>query len=286
MQNFGYDKATVLTEALPYIQKYHKKTIVVKYGGNAKIKHDLKEAVIEDLVLLNLVGINVVLVHGGGPEINENLGKMNIEPKFVDGLRYTDKATLDVVQMTLSGKTNKDLVNKIEQIGGKAIGLCGVDGGLIQAQMLDDGKYGYVGKIVAVNTNVVTDAIGMGYIPVVATLASGDSESPVYNINADTAAAEIAIALKAEKLILLTDIKGLLRDVKDESSLISTVKLSEVSKLKTSGIISGGMIPKVDCCVRSLEGGVRRTHMIDGRIPHSIIVELLSDAGIGTMFEN
>lgn len=286
MQNFGYDKATVLTEALPYIQKYHKKTIVVKYGGNAMINNDLKEAVIEDLVLLNLVGINVVLVHGGGPEINENLGKMNIEPKFVDGLRYTDKATLDVVQMTLSGKTNKDLVNKIEQIGGKAIGLCGVDGGLIQAQMLDDGKYGYVGKIVAVNTNVVTDAIGMGYIPVVATLASGDSESPVYNINADTAAAEIAIALKAEKLILLTDIKGLLRDVKDESSLISTVKLSEVSKLKTSGIISGGMIPKVDCCVRSLEGGVRRTHMIDGRIPHSIIVELLSDAGIGTMFEN
>lgn len=286
MQNFGYDKATVLTEALPYIQKYHKKTIVVKYGGNAMINNDLKEAVIEDLVLLNLVGINVVLVHGGGPEINENLGKMNIEPKFVDGLRYTDKATLDVVQMTLSGKTNKDLVNKIEQIGGKAIGLCGVDGGLIQAQMLDDGKYGYVGKIVAVNTNVVTDAIGMGYIPVVATLASGDSESSVYNINADTAAAEIAIALKAEKLILLTDIKGLLRDVKDESSLISTVRLSEVSKLKTSGIISGGMIPKVDCCVRSLEGGVRRTHMIDGRIPHSIIVELLSDAGIGTMFEH
>ncbi len=281
------DKAKVLIQALPYIQNYNGKTIVVKYGGNAMTNEGLKNAVISDLVLLRLVGINVVLVHGGGPEISSMFDKLGIETNFINGLRYTSEEAVDVVQMVLAGKTNKDLVNKIERIGGKAIGLSGLDGGLIKAKKLDDGKYDYgcVGEIVEVNTEIITDSLEKGYIPVVSTIAgSVDDQSPVYNINADTAAAKIAISLGAEKLILLTDIKGLMKDVKDEDSLISTVTLDEIDSLKSEGIISGGMIPKVECCEMTVRGGVNRAHIIDGRLIHSILIEMLSDEGIGTMF--
>lgn len=280
------DKAKVLTEALPYIQKYYKKTVVVKYGGNAMINEKLKEAVISDIILLSLVGINVVLVHGGGPEINDMLKKLKIESKFINGLRYTDEDTIEVVQMVLSGKTNKELVNKIGLQGGNAIGISGLDSGIIKAKKLDDGEndYGLVGEIVDINIIPVEDLLEKGYIPVIATVAQGIDENKVYNINADTAAAEIAVKLKAEKLILLTDTIGLLGNVKDEDTLIPIVKLSEIDDLKKSGVISGGMIPKVDCCVASISGGVKRTHIIDGRIQHSIIIEMLSDQGIGTMF--
>jgi acetylglutamate kinase len=295
------DKAKILTQALPYIQKYYKKTIVVKYGGNAMINEKLKEAVISDLILLSLTGIDVVLVHGGGPEITDMLKKLNIETKFINGLRYTDEETMEVVQMVLAGKTNKDLVNLIGQRGGRAVGLSGIDNGLIKAKKLDDGvnDYGYVGEITDIDITPVKDLLDKGYIPVIATIAQGiDKEfkidandtgdgkdkSMVYNINADTAACEIAIKLKAEKLILLTDVKGLMTDVKYEDTLIPVVKVSEVADLKSKGIISGGMIPKVDCCVASIEGGVNRTHIIDGRIQHSILIEMLSDEGIGTMF--
>lgn len=280
------DKAKVLTQALPYIQKYYKKTVVVKYGGNAMINEGLKEAVISDLVLLSLVGINVVLVHGGGPEITELLKKTGKESKFVNGLRYTDEETMDAAQMVLAGKTNKDLVNLIGLLGGRSLGLCGIDGGMIKAVKLEDGQfdYGFVGEITDIDISPVRDVLDKGYIPVIATVAQGVDGNKVYNINADTAAARIAVALGAEKLILLTDIKGLMRDVKDEDTLIPVVKLSEVDGLKSEGIISGGMIPKVECCVSSIEGGVKRTHIIDGRISHSILIEMLSDEGVGTMF--
>lgn len=281
------DKAKVLIQALPYIQEYYGKTIVVKYGGNAMINEGLKEAVISDLVLLKLVGINVVLVHGGGPEITGMFEKLGIESKFINGLRYTSEEAVEVVQMVLAGKTNKDLVNKIERIGGSAIGLSGIDGGLIKAKKLSDGKfdYGCVGEIVEVNTKIISDNIANGFIPVVSTVAcSADDESTVYNINADTAAAKIAIALGAEKLILLTDVKGLMYDVKDEDSLIPEVKLSEIQALIDEGVIKGGMIPKVECCADTVKGGVKRAHIIDGRLTHSILIEMLSDEGIGTMF--
>jgi len=296
------DKAKVLIQALPYIQKYNKKTIVVKYGGNAMINEKLKEAVISDLILLSLTGINVVLVHGGGSEITDMMKKLNIEPRFVNGLRYTDEETIDIVQMVLAGKTNKDLVNLISLNGGHAIGLSGIDSGLIKAKKLTDpdggNDYGYVGEIADINIKPVTDLLEKGYIPVIATIAQGiDGEeagnhidgmdikrSRVYNINADTAAAEIAVKLNAEKLILLTDVKGLMTDLKDEDTLIPVVKISEVEDMKKKGIISGGMIPKVDCCAESIKGGVKRTHIIDGRIQHSILIEMLSDEGIGTMF--
>lgn len=281
------DKAKVLIQALPYIQEYYGKTIVVKYGGNAMINEGLKDAVISDLVLLKLVGINVVLVHGGGPEISGMFDKLGIESKFINGLRYTSEEAVEVVQMVLAGKTNKDLVNKIERIGGAAIGLSGIDGGLIKAKKLDDGQfdYGCVGEIIEVNTKIISDNIANGFIPVVSTVAcSADGESTVYNINADTAAAKIAIALGAEKLILLTDVKGLMRDVKDEDSLIPEVKLSEIQGLIDQGVIKGGMIPKVDCCADTVKGGVKRAHIIDGRLLHSILIEMLSDEGIGTMF--
>lgn len=281
------DKAKVLIQALPYIQEYYGKTIVVKYGGNAMINEGLKDAVISDLVLLKLVGINVVLVHGGGPEISGMFDKLGIESKFINGLRYTSEEAVDVVQMVLAGKTNKDLVNKIERIGGAAIGLSGIDGGLIKAKKLEDGQfdYGCVGEIVEVNTKIISDNIANGFIPVVSTVAcSSDDESTVYNINADTAAARIAIALGAEKLILLTDVKGLMRDVKDEDSLIPEVKLSEIQGLIDEGVIKGGMIPKVECCADTVKGGVKRAHIIDGRLTHSILIEMLSDEGIGTMF--
>ena len=281
------DKAKVLIQALPYIQEYYGKTVVVKYGGNAMINEGLKDAVISDIVLLSLVGINVVLIHGGGPEITHMLSELNIESKFVNGLRYTSEEAGEVVQMVLAGKTNKSLVNKIESIGGRAIGLTGIDGGMIKAKKLEDGvnDYGCVGEIVDVDVSIIKDSIKGGYIPVIGTVAcSADDYSNVYNINADTAAAKIAIALGAEKLIMLTDIKGLMYDVKDDDTLIPLVKLSEVQQLKDSKIISGGMIPKVDCCVDSIRGGVKRTHIIDGRISHSILIEMLSDEGVGTMF--
>ncbi len=278
------EKAFVLIEALPYIQKYTGKTVVVKYGGNAMLNEELKQAVISDIVLLSLVGINVVLVHGGGPEISGMLKKIGKQSEFIDGLRYTDGETVDVVQMILAGKTNKDLVNKIGQIGGRAIGLSGIDGNMIRAEMLDE-KYGYVGKIVEVNAKIISDNIANGYIPVVSTIASGDADSPVYNINADTAACKIAVALHASNLILLTDTRGLLRDSHDESTLIPEVDISEVDGLIESGIISGGMIPKVQCCVDAVKGGIDNTVILDGRIPHSILVEMLSDEGVGTLFK-
>lgn len=280
------DKAKLLTQALPYIQKYTGKTIVVKYGGNAMINDGLKEAVITDLVLLSCVGINVVLIHGGGPEITDMLKRIGIESKFINGLRYTDDETMEIVQMVLAGKTNKDLVNRIENIGGKAVGLCGIDGGLIKAKKLtdDENDYGNVGEITGIDVSIITDNIDKGYIPVVSTIAMGTDDNPVYNINADIAAAKIAVALKAQNFILLTDVQGVMRDPKDEDTLIPVIKLGEVDELIKSGIISGGMIPKVDCCVDAIKGGVGHTCIIDGRITHSILIEILSDEGIGTMF--
>lgn len=280
------DKAKVLIEALPYIQKYYGKTIVVKYGGNAMENEGLKEAVISDLVLLRLVGINVVMVHGGGPEITAMFDKLGIETQFINGLRYTGEEAVEVVQMVLAGKTNKDLVNKITSIGGSAVGLSGIDGGMIKAKKLDDGKndYGAVGEITEVNTKIITDNIAAGFIPVIATVAAGvDGESDVYNINSDTAAAKIAIALGAEKLILLTNTRGLMRDLHDDDTLIPEVKLDEIAALKEEGVISGGMIPKIDCCVQAVRSGVKSAHILDGRKKHSILIELLTDAGVGSM---
>lgn len=276
------ERARVLAEALPYIQKYNNKTIVIKYGGNAMISEDLRRAVMSDIILLSLVGINVVVVHGGGPEINEMLKKINKKSEFVDGLRYTDEETMDIVQMVLCGKVNKNLVASLNRMGGKAIGLCGMDGGLFQAKIKNP-RYGLVGEIVKVNPDAVVDSLAKGYIPVISTVAQGIDADTSYNINADTAAAKLAIALKAEKLILLTDIRGLLRDPKDESTLIPEVKMSQVPLLIRDGVISGGMIPKIDCCVEAVRSGVRRSHILDGRIPHSILIEMLSDEGIGTM---
>ena len=279
--------AEVLVEALPYIQEYAGKIIVVKYGGNAMINEDLKQAVIEDIVLLNLVGIKVVLVHGGGPEISEMLEKIGKESKFVKGLRYTDRETMDIVQMILCGKVNKNLVSLFEKAGGRAVGLGGMDGGLFKAiQLVDpDGtEYGYVGDVKEVNEKVVLDVLNEGFIPVVSSVAAGMDEETNYNINADTAAEKLAVALKAKNLILLTDVCGLMRDPKDDSTLIPRLKVSEVPALIKEGVISGGMIPKVDCCVEAVRQGVERANIQDGRVPHSILVELLSDDGVGTMF--
>ncbi len=275
-------RATVLAEALPYIQKYYGKTVVVKYGGNAMISEELRHAVISDIILLNLVGVHVVVVHGGGPEISEMLKKIGKESKFVDGLRYTDQETMDIVQQVLCGKVNKNLVATLNRLGGKAIGLCGMDAGLFEAKQLSE-KYGLVGEIVQVNPAPVQDSLTQGYIPVVSTVAQGVDGENAYNINADTAAAKLAVALKAEKLILLTDVRGLLRDPKDENTLIPLVELSQVPELVKDGVIKGGMIPKVDCCVEAVRSGVKDTIILDGRIPHSILIELLSDEGIGTM---
>ena len=277
------DRANVLVQALPYIQKYYNKTAVIKYGGNAMINEELKEAVMTDIVLLSLVGINVVLVHGGGPEINDMLKKIGKESKFVNGLRYTDEETVDIVQMVLAGKVNKSLVQLLGAHKGKAIGLCGLDGGLLKAKQLGEGELGFVGEITDVDVTPVTDVISKGYIPVISTVAGGEN-GEVYNINADTAAAKIASALHAEKLLLMTDVRGLLRDKDDESTLISVVNVSEVQALKNQGVICGGMIPKIDCCVEAVRRGVHRAHIIDGRIPHSILMEMLTDEGIGTMF--
>ena len=279
--------AEILVEALPYIQEYAGKIIVVKYGGNAMINEDLKQAVIEDIVLLNLVGIKVVLVHGGGPEISEMLKKIGKESKFVKGLRYTDRETMDIVQMILCGKVNKNLVSLFEKAGGRAVGLGGMDGGLFKAIRLvdpDGTEYGYVGDVKEVNEKVVLDVLNEGFIPVVSSVAAGMDEETNYNINADTAAEKLAVALKAKKLILLTDVCGLMRDPKDDSTLIPRLKVSEVPALIKEGVISGGMIPKVDCCVEAVRQGVERANIQDGRVPHSILVELLSDDGVGTMF--
>ena len=276
------DRAQVLAEALPYIQKYSGKTIVVKYGGNAMISEDLRRAVISDIVLLNLVGIRVVVVHGGGPEINEMLTKIGKESKFVDGLRYTDEETMDIVQQVLCGRVNKNLVATLNRMGGRAVGLCGMDGGMFQAKQLSE-KLGLVGEIHHVDPSPVTDALDDGYIPVVSTVAQGTDADCAYNINADTAAAKLAVALKAEKLILLTDVRGLLRDPKDDSTLISELQLSSVPAQVREGVISGGMIPKVDCCVEAVRSGVDSAIILVGRVAHSILIELLSDAGIGTM---
>ena len=279
------DRAQVLVEALPYIQRYYGKTVVIKYGGNAMISEELKKAVISDIILLRLVGIHVVVVHGGGPEINELLKKTGKESKFVNGLRYTDEETMEAVQMVLCGKVNKNLVATLNRAGGQAVGLCGLDGGMLKAvRRQEDGvDYGLVGDITEVNHKVIQDAFEDGFIPVISTVAQGTDAETSYNVNADTAAAKIAIAIGAEKLILLTDVRGLLRDKNDESTLISQVRLSEVPELVGQGIISGGMIPKVECCVDAVQNGVHRTHILDGRIPHSILIEVLSHAGIGTM---
>ena len=283
MQISNIDRANILVQALPYIQKYAGKTIVVKYGGNAMINKELKDAVMRDIVLMQLVGINVVLVHGGGPEISEMLRRIGKEPKFIAGMRYTDEETVEIVQQVLAGKVNKALVQLLESHGGRAIGLCGLDGGMLKAQKLQaEQDLGYVGEIAAVDTQIISDATANGYVPVIATVAGG-GQGEVYNVNADIAAAQIAAALGAEKLILMTDVRGLLREKEDENTLISVVNVSEVPALQRQKIISGGMIPKIDCCVEAVRRGVSRAHILDGRIPHSILIELFSDEGIGTM---
>ncbi len=275
-------RAEILTQALPYIQKYNDKIVVVKYGGNAMINPELKEAVMGDLVLLSLIGIKVVLVHGGGPEITEMLGKIGKKSEFVGGLRVTDKETVDIVQMVLAGKVNKNLVNLIENKGGKAIGLCGIDGHMIKAKKADE-KLGYVGEVTEVNVAPILDVLEKGYIPVISTIGY-DDENNVYNINADTVAARVAGELKAESLISMTDVVGLLRDKDNPATLIPKVYVSDAPKLISDGIISGGMIPKVNCCIEAIRRGVKKVFIIDGRIPHSILIETLTDEGVGTMF--
>ena len=277
-------RSQILIDALPYIQMYHNKIVVVKYGGNAMTNAELKEAVMSDIVLLTEVGIKVVLVHGGGPEINAMLKRVGIESKFIGGLRYTDKETIDIVKMVLCGKLNKELVSALQLHGAKALGLCGIDGQMIMAEKLDsDVDLGYVGQIQKITTKPILDALNNGYVPIISTVAtSADGQS--YNINADTAAARIASCLRAENLILMTDIAGLLKDKDDPSTLIPTVNVSDVPYLKKTGIISGGMIPKIECCVEAVRRGVKKTSIIDGRIPHSILIELLSNEGAGTQF--
>ena len=277
-------RSQVLIDALPYIQKYHDKIVVVKYGGNAMTNGELKDAVMNDIVLLSMVGIKVVLVHGGGPEINAMLKRVGKESKFIGGLRYTDEETIDIVKMVLCGKVNKELVSALQMHGGKALGLCGCDCQMIVAQKLTgDVDLGYVGDIKKITTKPIIDALNNGYVPIISTVGIGE-DGQSYNINADTAASRIAACLRAENLILMTDIVGLLEDKDDDSTLIPTVNVSEVPYLKKKGIISGGMIPKIDCCVEAVRRGVRKTSIIDGRIPHSILIELLTNEGIGTQF--
>ena len=277
-------RSKVLIDALPYIQRYNGKIVVIKYGGNAMTNEVLKDAVMSDIVLLNLVGIKTVLVHGGGPEINEMLKRVGIESKFINGLRYTDEATVDIVKMVLAGKVNKELVSHLTQHGGKALGMCGIDGQMILCHKIEsEVDLGFVGEIDSINTAPILDALSNGYVPVISTVAC-DEKGQTYNINADTAASRIAAELKAENLILMTDIVGLLKDKDDSDTLIPTVQVSEVPFMKRQGIISGGMIPKIDCCVEAVRRGVKKTCIIDGRVPHSILVELLTSQGIGTQF--
>lgn len=275
-------RAEVLIHALPYIQQYYNKIIVIKYGGNAMVNEELKNAVMRDITLLSLIGIKVVLIHGGGPEITEMLDKVNKKSEFINGLRVTDKETADIVQMVLAGKINKSLVNLLQNIGGKAIGLSGIDGHMIEAKKLDE-KLGYVGEITEINTQPIIDLLEKGYVPVISTIGC-DKEGNVYNINADTAAASIAGKLQAESLVSMTDINGILRDKDDPATLISKVNVSDAPRLVRDGIISGGMIPKVECCIEAIRRGVKKVFIIDGRIPHSILIETLTDEGIGTMF--
>jgi len=274
-------RAEVLIQALPYIQKYYGKTVVVKYGGSAMEDEALKKAVMGDVVLLTLVGVKIVLVHGGGPALSAVLKQLGKETTFVDGLRVTDLETVDVAQMVLAGKVNKGLVNLIQNVGGSAVGLSGMDGHLIEAEQLDE-QLGYVGKIVAIHPSPIADLLEKGYIPVVSSLGC-DKEGNVYNINADTAASHIAAALKAESLINLTDTIGVLGDAKDPSTLIRRIKLGEIAALKSGGVITGGMIPKLECCAHAVAEGAKRAFIIDGRVPHSILIEMLTDEGIGTM---
>ena len=275
-------RAEVLIQALPYIKAYNQKIVVIKYGGNAMINEELKRAVMGDLLLLTLVGVKVVLVHGGGPEISDTLRRVGKKSEFVDGLRVTDAETADIVQMVLAGKVGKSLVSYIQSIGGKAIGLCGMDGYMLKARRLDD-VHGFVGEITEVNTQPILDVLEKGYIPVVSTVAC-DEEGHVYNINADTAAARIAAGLKAESLISMTDIRGILRNPQDEETLIAQIQVSEAPALMREGIISGGMIPKVECCIEAIRRGVKKVFIIDGRVPHAILIECLTDEGVGTMF--
>ena len=282
MNNFSNaQRAEVLTQALPYIKRYNGEVVVVKYGGNAMIDEHLKAQVMEDIVLLWLIGVKIVLVHGGGPEISETMSKLGKKAEFVDGLRVTDKETVDIVQMVLAGKVNKTLVNLLEMNGGKAMGISGMDGRLIEAEIKNE-KLGYVGNITKINIDPVNDLLEKGYIPVISTLGC-DSEGNTYNINGDTAAAYIAGALNAERLIMMTDIAGLLKDKDDPSTLIPEITVKECEELKTTGIISGGMIPKIDCCIEAINEGVKNVIIMDGRVPHSILMEILTDEGAGTM---
>ena len=275
-------QAEFLLEAMPYIEKYQNKVLVIKYGGNAMISEELKKSVMRDLTLLRFVGINVVLVHGGGPEISETLKRMGVESRFVNGLRYTDEETAEVVRMVLAGKVNKELVHRLQMLGAKSVGMCGIDGGMLLCEKESD-ELGYVGKIVSVNTGVITDSLANGYLPVISTVGYGN-EGHIYNVNADTAASAIAGALGAESLILMTDIRGLLRNKEDEDSLIRKVYVSDIPSLINEGVISGGMIPKINCCKEAIRRGVDRVFITDGRVKHSILLELLSDEGMGTMF--
>ncbi len=276
-------RAEVLIQALPYIQKYNNKIIVVKYGGNAMVSDELKRAVMGDIVLLSLIGIKVVLIHGGGPEISDMLKRVNKKSEFIGGLRVTDKETAEIVQMVLAGKINKDLVALIDSIGGKAIGLSGMDCRILNAKPFDE-TLGYVGEIVSVNTQPIHDLLEKGYIPVISTVGC-DDKGNTFNINADTAAARIAGCLKAESFISMTDTHGILRDMNDPSTLISEIPVSEAPQLVREGVISGGMIPKVDCCIDAIRRGVKKVFIIDGRVPHSILIEVLTDEGVGTMFK-
>lgn len=275
-------RAQVLVHALPYIKEYRGKIVVVKYGGNAMVSEELKNSVVRDIALLNLIGVKVVLVHGGGPEITDMLKRVGKTTEFVDGLRVTDAETAEIVQMVLAGKVNKGLVNLIQSIGGKAIGLSGMDGNLIEARQLDE-RLGYVGEITNVNVQPIIDLLENGYIPVISTVGC-DHYGNAYNINADTAAAKIAGQLHAESLISMTDIAGILRDKDDSSTLIPRIRTSEAPTLIRDGIISGGMIPKVQCCIDAIHDGVRKVFILDGRVMHSILIEILTDEGVGTMF--
>ena len=277
------EQAEFLLEAMPYIEKYQNKILVIKYGGNAMQSDELKQSVMRDLTLLQFVGIKVVLVHGGGPEISQTLSRMGIASRFVNGLRYTDEETAEVVRMVLAGKVNKSLVHMLGGLGAKAIGLCGIDGNMLICEKESE-ELGFVGKIVKVNTDVITDCLDAGYLPVISTVGC-DDVGGIYNVNADTAASAIAGALKAESLILMTDVRGLLMDKEDENTLISEVNVSDVPVLVKKGIISGGMIPKVDCCVEAVRRGVKQSIIIDGRIPHAILIDMLTGEGVGTLFK-
>jgi len=280
------EKAEILIEALPYIKEFYGKRVVIKYGGAAMQDCSLKQKVMQDIALMKFVGMHPIVVHGGGPEINTMLKRLNLESTFIDGLRVTDQATMEIVEMVLGGKVNKEIVTGINAAGGKAVGISGKDGGLIEARPQDpSGRMGFVGQVSQVNPQIIETVIENGYIPVIAPIGI-DAQGQSYNINADLVAAAIAVAMKADKLVLLTDVPGLLADAQDSESLISVLKLSQVSTYEANGTITGGMIPKVQCCVEAVEGGVGRTHIIDGRVPHSILLEIFTDEGVGTMVVN